>query len=258
MLISVHKITSRYSAAFLHFVLSLFIFAIFIGILLLFWYPAPYFSASGGWQGLRLVALVDLVLGPCLTLIIYNTFKSRRELFIDFLIIAVIQVSALLWGISTVYKQRPVATVFWQGNFYTVPATALTTQGVDLAELNRFSTDRPVYVYAQPPMNEADAESMLQIVMEQRIPPHEQLVRYRPLAENMQEVRQANLNIQEITDANADMAGQLEAILRRSGTSRDDNLYVALMSRYRNIVLVFSAQDELLGMLTAPPIEGPT
>lgn len=250
-------VLNRYSAALLHFSISCLIFLIFIAGLLLLWYPSPYFSASGGWQGLQLVALVDLVLGPFLTLIIYNARKSRKELFADFSIIAVVQVSALLWGINAVYEQRPVAAVFWEGSFYTVPAKSLTNQGENLERLKQFGNKMPVYVYALQPQNKAEYEAMLQEISERHIPPHEQLNRYRPLGEHYSDIRSASLNINEIIESNKAMGKRLEEILQASGTSLDDNYYIALESRYRNIVLVFSQQDQLLGMLNAPLKEGP-
>ena len=38
---------------------------IIIGYLILFhWYPDFFFASDGGWQGIRIIAFVDLVLGP--------------------------------------------------------------------------------------------------------------------------------------------------------------------------------------------------
>ena len=62
-------------ASSIHFFASLLVFSIFVYVLLTQWYPEPFFNASGGWQGLKLVILVDLVLGPLLTLIVYNRKK---------------------------------------------------------------------------------------------------------------------------------------------------------------------------------------
>src|SRR5210317_459647 len=113
-------------ASALHFTVSLIIFSVFIYILLIHWYPSPYFTASGGWQGLKIVVLVDLVLGPLLTFIVFNKKKSRLELTIDLSLIVGLQLAALVWGIVTVYQQRPLAIVFWDDRFYTVPAGALS------------------------------------------------------------------------------------------------------------------------------------
>ena len=44
------------------------------------WYPQPYFSIDGGWQGIRLVGAIDLVLGPLITFLIFDLRKSRKEI----------------------------------------------------------------------------------------------------------------------------------------------------------------------------------
>ena len=66
------SIKSRLSAAGIHFIESLVIISLLVTIVIMLWYPQPYFSASGGWQGLRIVALVDLVLGPLITFAIFE------------------------------------------------------------------------------------------------------------------------------------------------------------------------------------------
>ncbi len=249
----------RFTAALIHFLISCLIFSAFVSTLLLIWYPAPYFAASGGWQGLRLVAAVDLALGPLLTLILYNTSKSGRELFTDLAIVAMIQISALIWGIIAVYEQRPVAAVFWGGSFYTVPAEALTNQGEDLQQLKSFTgTGKgPVYVYAQPPVSALEHELMLQEMSEKRVPPHEQPQRYRVLEDHFAELQRASVNITEIISNNETMGERLTEILQATSTTIEDNYYVSLVSRYRNIVLVFSRQNQLIGMLNAPLKDGP-
>ncbi|MEX0617427.1 MAG: hypothetical protein WDZ76_12775 [Pseudohongiellaceae bacterium] len=248
----------RLTASFLHFLFSCLVFFSFIAVLLLLWFPAPYFSASGGWQGLRLVAAVDLVLGPLLTLIVFDISKPRRELITDLSLIALLQLSALAWGIWTVYQQRPVAAVFWQGSFYTVPARALVSQGADLDGLNRFGSSRPVYVFAEPPRDEQGHLAMLREVETTQAPPHEHLHRYRRLADHFDEIRRhKGVDIEEIVSTNADMESRLSEILTKTGVSREDNHYVALVSRYRNIVLVYDRQDQLIGTLNAPLKSGP-
>lgn len=244
--------TNRYAATAFHFAVSLFIFLVLVGVLLFSWYPSPYFSASGGWQGLRLVAAVDLVLGPLLTFILVKKGKSRRELVLDIGLVVLVQLSALGWGIKAVYEQRPVAVVFLDSSFYTVPALAITSQGLDLELLDAFGEEQPVLVYADRPEEGEEYERFARAVNEDRIPPHEQTWLYRPLSDNFSAVVRSTLNIDEIIAANADMKAELEQLLDRTGTELDDNYYLALTSRYRNIVLVFDAAGHLLGSVGAP------
>ena len=251
-----HKIRNRYSASGLHFLFSLSVFTLFVGILLLFWYPNPYFSASGGWQGLRLVAVVDLVLGPLITLVIFNPSKSRRELSIDIGVVLLIQILALLWGVKAVYEQRPVAVVFLDTSFYTVPAAAINAQNIDLDELVAFGEGRPVYVFSRRPQSASEQERFRIAVEMQRVPPHEQVWLYEPLAEHFEQVRRSSLNVVEIMNANAEMKAGIEQVLAKEKAQVSDLVFLALTSRYRNILLIFDAQGDLLGTVNAPYKDG--
>ena len=251
-MISPTKIRNRFSASGLHFLFSLSVFAILVSILLAFWYPNPYFSASGGWQGLRLVAAVDLVLGPLITLVIFNPKKSNRELSIDIGIVVLLQLGALLWGIKAVYEQRPVAVVFLDTSFYTVPAAAITSQGIDLNVLDSFGEDRPVYVFARRPDSASEQERYQRAVEEERIPPHEQVWLYRDLAEHFEQVRRSSVDVGEIMNQNSEMKAKIEQVLVKSQAEIGDLVFLALTSRYRNVLLIFDAQGSLVGMVNAP------
>ncbi len=243
---------SRVTAAFAHFLFSLGLFAVLVGVLLLVWYPAPYFSASGGWQGLQLVAAVDLVLGPLCTLILFNPRKSPRELRTDIGVVVLLQLLALAFGIKAVYEQRPVAVVFLDSSFYTVPALAITSQGVPLAQLEQFGERLPVYVYASRPESGPDFERFVQAVEQRQIPPHEQVALYRPLAENFSSVIGSSLSITDIEAASPQMSEQFAALQARLGRDLDELHALALTSRYRNIVLFFDDNARLQGTASAP------
>ena len=124
----------RAKVALTHFLLSVVIFVVVVILLVFFWYPAPHFNASGGWQGLKIAASVDLVLGPLLTFIIFNLKKSKAKLTGDLIVIAIMQLGALVYGVTTIYQQRPVAVVFWDDSFYSVPASTFNNNEFDAKE----------------------------------------------------------------------------------------------------------------------------
>ena len=201
---------------------------------------------------MRLVAAVDLVLGPLITLVIFNPKKSRRELSMDIGVVVLLQMAALLWGIKAVYDQRPVAVVFLDTSFYTVPAAAISAQEIDLDVLDEFGEQRPVFVYAQKPGIGPDFERFQKAVEEQQIPPHEQVWLYRPLAENFAQVSRSSLDVDEIMNANPEMKAEIEQVLAKSQKQIGDLIFLALTSRYRNIILIFDAQGTLVGTVNAP------
>ena len=239
-------------AAGAHFTLSLAVFAALIFTILFFWFPEPYFTASGGIQGFKLVALVDLVLGPLLTFVVFNSAKPRSELARDLGIIVFLQITALVWGVYAVAGQRPLAVVFWENSFYTVPYEELNIHYGDSADFTRLAEDPRQLIYADKPIDQAGINKMLALVTDKSIPPHHQLHLYRPFAANFAQTVQHSLNIREIIANNVDMKMQLDELLTESRTEMLDNIYLSLQSRYRNIILVFNKSGEELGYLQAP------
>lgn len=65
--------------------------------------PYPYREISGGRELFLLLVAVDVVMGPLITLMIFNTGKPRRELQLDLIVVGVLQLAALAYGLSTVY-----------------------------------------------------------------------------------------------------------------------------------------------------------
>ena len=59
-----------------------------------------------------MLVAIDVILGPLLTFCIFNLKKPRKELVRDLAIIGLVQLSALGYGLWTVYEARPVYMVF--------------------------------------------------------------------------------------------------------------------------------------------------
>lgn len=86
------------------------------------WYPYPYREISGGRELFLIVISVDVILGPLITLVIFNRAKPVRELRRDLAIVVLIQLAALGYGLWTVFVARPVHLVFEIDRFRVVHA----------------------------------------------------------------------------------------------------------------------------------------
>lgn len=84
------------------------------------WYPYPYRDISGGKSLFLLVVAVDVVMGPLLTLAVFNRQKNPRELRLDLAFIGALQLGALAYGLWTVAVARPVHLVFEMDRFRVV------------------------------------------------------------------------------------------------------------------------------------------
>ena len=92
----------------------------------------------GGEILLRLLIGVDVVVGPVITLLIFD--PKKQSLKYDLAVIAVLQVAALAYGSYVMFEARPVYNVFVDDRFYTVPANS-----IDADSLARAAADyRPL------------------------------------------------------------------------------------------------------------------
>ena len=102
----------RLQASAIHLTISLAIAALAGALVFGVWYPYPYREISGGRQLFLLLVAVDVVLGPLMTLAVFNRIKPWPVLRRDLIVIAMLQLAALGYGLWTVFVARPVHMVF--------------------------------------------------------------------------------------------------------------------------------------------------
>ena len=113
---------SRLKAAGIHLGLSVLLAVLAALLVFLVWYPYPYRDISGGRDLFLLVVAVDVVMGPLLTLTVFNPKKPFAELRRDLALIVILQLAALGYGLWTVAVARPVHLVFEISRFVVVHA----------------------------------------------------------------------------------------------------------------------------------------
>lgn len=147
---------SRWSAGALHFLISLAILTVLASIALLWLFPGGLFQAAGGWEGLKIIAAVDLVLGPCLTVIVFNALKPRSESVRDLSLIALVQMFALGAGTYVVVESRPLAVVQVFDTFHVLNWKDYRQLNLRAGELERLSGWTPKYFYVEVPGSAAE------------------------------------------------------------------------------------------------------
>ena len=112
----------KFLAFALHFLATAAVGACAAALIFLVWFPQPLASLIGGTELFMLVVGCDLVLGPLLSLVVYNSRKSRRALVVDYTVIGLAQLVTLFYGVYIVAGTRPVAVAFSQDRFEIVSA----------------------------------------------------------------------------------------------------------------------------------------
>jgi len=136
------NLRARLRATGIHLMIGVTVAVVAATLVFALWYPWPFRLASGGQGLFVLIVSVDLVLGPLLTLAVFDIAKGWRHLRRDLAVIGALQVAALAFGLCTVYEARPVAIVFETDRF-----RVITAGDVYLPEL----TEAPI-VYQRLPL----------------------------------------------------------------------------------------------------------
>ena len=115
----------RIRAFIYHGLLSAVIILLVCTVALLRWFPYPLYLLDGTLGALLMLALVDIVIGPAITLLVFTANKSIKERAIDCSVIACVQVAALGYGLSQIHDQEIVALVHVDNAFHPVPRKEL-------------------------------------------------------------------------------------------------------------------------------------
>jgi hypothetical protein len=102
----------RITAFALHLVGSAVALTLVLGALYLGWYRWPGWYLTSVLHVVGIVVLVDLVIGPTLTLIVANPRKARRVFARDVAMIVTVQLAALVYGTVTLWNGRPLYYTF--------------------------------------------------------------------------------------------------------------------------------------------------
>jgi hypothetical protein len=102
----------RLKAFGLHLLGSASALTLVLGALYLGWYRWPGWYLSSVLHVVGIVVLVDLAIGPTLTLVVANPDKKRRTLARDVGMIVAVQLAALIYGAVTLWSGRPLYYAF--------------------------------------------------------------------------------------------------------------------------------------------------
>jgi hypothetical protein len=123
---------SRWKAAAIHLVLSAIIIGAVAFVLIHTWYTWQLFEVMGARRLLTILAIIDIVIGPFLTLIVYK--HGKKSLKFDLTVIALLQAGFLAYGLHILAQSRPVFMVGLVDRFEMVFANQL--DDTDLAKGN--------------------------------------------------------------------------------------------------------------------------
>lgn len=153
------KQSGKIPAFLLHLGISAALVAMLAAVVYTIWYPPPYFLFDGGWNVMRLVILVDVVLGPLLTLVVFQ--RGKKGLKRDLGVIAAIQLAAFVYGAGLMMQYRPAFIVYAEKNFFSVPWPDIVPFTKDTARLEQMRSSRgPALVVLDLPPDPAERQRL--------------------------------------------------------------------------------------------------
>ncbi|MEO8344265.1 MAG: TfpX/TfpZ family type IV pilin accessory protein [Betaproteobacteria bacterium] len=246
---------TRRQAALIHLGLSVLVAATIVAVMFLLWYPSPWFAAAGGGTLLLLLVGVDVVLGPLLTLVVFD--PAKKSLVYDLAVIVMLQVAALIYGVHVMASARPAFVVYLRGQFDVVTANDVITEGMAGAKLPEFQTvpwTGPRLAAARMPV---DPGQQMQIAMESATggPDFTAYPRYYiPYATASREAAGQGKPLAMLAEKNAASAETVARFVARSGKPVEALVYLPLRSRTDDMAIVLGKfEGEVLGVLALNP-----
>jgi hypothetical protein len=246
---SAEELKYRIRAFLIHFGIS---FVIFLGlafILLYIWFPDFFYASDGGWEGMRIVVGVDLVMGPLLTFTVYR--PGKRGLKFDLTMIGLAQAACLAAGLYIIHAERPLALVFADGRFYTMSADDYTELGLEPPDLSYLPGSAPKRVVVPIPTDVEQQSEFRGRLWNAQIPVRAAVESYEPLEEYIELAIDGGVDPALLRER--DLKGEIPRWLEAQGGELTDYAFVPFATRFNNFFLAIRLSDrKVIGLLDVP------
>lgn len=241
----------RFQASAIHLTVSLTI-ALLAGLLVFgLWYPYPYREISGGRELFVIVVTVDVILGPLITLAIFNRAKPWCQLRFDLAVVALLQLVALGYGLWTVFVARPVHLVFEYSRFSVVHAIEVPQELLPKAPagLDVMPVTGPTLLSLRPfKDNNEKIDATMAALSGLSLSARPDL--WQPYTAAVAEVYQVAKPVSQLKARFPDQVGAIDAALAGTGDAASAARYVPLAGRKDFwTVLVDGRNGDILGFV---------
>lgn len=243
---------SRWRAAAVHLGISATIGTAVLALLLLMWFPGAYFEIMGGSQLILLMLGVDVVLGPLLTLIVFN--PKKKSLPFDLAVIALLQLGALGYGLHTMALARPVFALFAVDRFDVASAAEIEPAQLALGrepQFRRLPWTGPLLAAAQLPTDPNERSTLAFAAMSgvdlKNLPKY--FVPYRAL---QAQARDKSKPLAALRKLAADNGPAIDAFLADHGRAADTVRWLPMRGKRGDAAVMMDAgSGAVLGIVRA-------
>ena len=231
----------RFKAFGLHVTASTCLFLVALGTLYFGWYRWPGWYLTGATTIVLMMAGIDIVLGPLLTLIVANPNKPRRVLARDIAIIATVQLVAMVYGLTILWQGRPLYYTFSTRFLEMVQASDLSPEQVALGrKLNPdfapYWYSLPRWVYAPLPNDSKLVEKIIQGTISGGDDVIQMPRYFRPWSEGAAELRKELRPLSKMTELGLHDKQMAAVRMLELGVTVDQPVALPMMGRRKPLV----------------------
>jgi len=220
---------SKLRAFLLHFSISATIVGTLLAIVFFIWYPRPFFEIGGAWNVVQILVGVDLILGPCLTLVVYKPNKPRLRF--DMTVIAIVQLVALFYGSITIYGERPQYVVFVIDRYNVLAGQDLAGRKFDDSDWRKKPLIGPRLAVAELPEDVEEQQKLMFDIVFGAPDLEKRPELWHPFDEKKDTVLAKAKPISGLASAGPDVAARVSKLNSHYGSSYGDLVYVPVVGR---------------------------
>lgn len=243
----------RIRALTLNLALSAIMLGIVLAVVLLAWYPDPYFRIQNAIRLVMVLVVVQLVLGPLLTFILYK--PGKKGLWFDLVVITLLQFAALAFGANALYEGKPRFMVYAVDRF-----NVLAARDVDFSQIRdpRFLAQPekgPLMVIANMPMNQEEAQQLLHETLIDGKPDLERRPQYwGDYATGFPHIAAQARTLADLREARPDASGAIERVLSATGRKAGELIFMGVIGKKEDFAVVVDPDSgEVLGAVACDP-----
>ncbi|MFZ1904137.1 MAG: hypothetical protein WAU56_01985 [Steroidobacteraceae bacterium] len=247
----------RFKAFGLHLLGSACVLTLVLGGMYLGWYRWPGWYLSSVLHIVGIVLMVDLAVGPTLTLVVANPGKPRKSLARDIGIIVAVQLVALGYGTVTLWMGRPLYYAFSADCLQLVQASDLQSDEIELGQ--RQNPQLAPHWYSLPrwiwaPLPE-DPQQRMKIVEGALFGGQDVIQmprRFRPWDQGLPDLRKQLTTVEQMKYFSRLEKQRLESRLQRLGLAHDQPDTLVFWGASRRLLAVFDPQTLRIRALIRP------
>lgn len=248
-------LTARLRAASLHSALSALIVLPVLWLVFHRWYPGPWFEVTGAAGVLVLLLSLHLLAAPLLTAVVYR--PGKKGLVFDLVVIAGLQLGALIVGAWAIESERPRWVVFSVDRYVPLAEKDVDPASAAFAGFADLPGEGPRYVFAEMPLGRAFQRLQQEVLFEGRPDLERRPEFWRPFDATRSAVLAAAVPVTHLLDRRPDDADAVTRAVAEAGLDLASARLLPLPGKRRDFVaLLDPTSAEILAVVPVDPWVG--